>query len=293
MADNKLDFVVITGMSGAGKSQAANALEDIGYYCIDNIPPMLIPNIVDLGLRGGEPLSKIAVTADLRGGEMFDDVERVLDEILKRGITPRVLFLDASDEELIRRYKENRRSHPLSVSMNVSVAKALGMERQRLSKIKSRAMYVVDTTLLSSTQLKRRVDDLFTEDAAGMQVQVLSFGFKYGPCVDADLVFDVRCLPNPFYIDELREQTGLQAAVQDYVMSFPQSGALFSKISDLIRFSLPLYENEGKSQLVIAFGCTGGKHRSVTFAQRMAEVIKKENYHVLTDHRDIDKKRTV
>ncbi len=286
----KLDFIVITGMSGAGKSQASNAFEDMGYFCIDNIPPVLIPSIIDLGMRSGGKLSKIAVTTDLRGGEMFSEINNTLSLIKDRGITPYVLFLDASNEELIRRFKENRRVHPLSAKHNLSVIEAIEKERELLNEISLQSDYTIDTTYISCRQLKQQINNIFVSDANSQtRIQCMSFGFKYGSPRDADLVFDVRCLPNPYYIDELREQTGKNKAVADYVFGFTQARELLKKIEDFFDFTIPLYKEEGKSQLVIALGCTGGKHRSVLFAECLYKHLHQKGYIVSINHRDIEK----
>lgn len=288
--NTKLNFIVITGMSGAGKSEASNAFEDMGYFCIDNIPPVLIPSIIDLGMRSGGKLSKIAVTTDLRGGEMFSEINNTLNLIKDRGITPYVLFLDASNEELMRRFKENRRAHPLSSKHNLSVVEAIDKERELLNEIYLNADYSIDTTYISNRQLKQQINDIFVNDIGGQtRIQCMSFGFKHGSPRDADLVFDVRCLPNPYYIDELRDKTGKDKAIADYVFEFPQSKELLNKIQEFFDFTIPLYKEEGKSQLIIAIGCTGGKHRSVLFAECLYKYLSQKGYIVGINHRDIEK----
>ena len=286
----KLDLIIITGMSGAGKSQASKAFEDIGYFCIDNIPPVLIPSIIDLGERSGGKLSKIAVTTDLRGGELFNDIEGTLSLIKDRGIVPCVLFLDASNDELMRRFKENRRVHPLTAKMNLSVLEAIEKERELLSDIHFIANYSIDTTYISNKQLKQRLNDIFVnENDYHTSIQCMSFGFKYGSPRDADLIFDVRCLPNPYYLDDLRELTGKDKEIEDYVMSFSQSNELLQKIIDFFDFSIPLYKEEGKSQLVIAIGCTGGRHRSVLITEKLFAHLSSKGLNVSVNHRDIEK----
>lgn len=288
--NTKLDFVVITGMSGAGKSQAANAFEDNGYFCIDNIPPILIPSIIDLGMRSNEKISKIAVTTDLRGGEMFNEIEPTLNLIKERGINPCVLFLDASNDELMRRFSENRRVHPLATKLNLSLENAIEQERKMLSNIYNLADYSIDTTYISNKQLKQRINDIFSgKNGTHTTIQCMSFGFKYGTPRDADLIFDVRCLPNPYYVNELRELTGKDKAIADYVMDYPQSRELIKKITDFFDFTIPLYEEEGKGQIVIAIGCTGGRHRSVLFAELLYKHLKEKNYNISINHRDIEK----
>ena len=290
MADSEFNLIIVTGMSGAGKSLTANALEDIGFYCIDNIPPVLIPSIIDLEIKGNGQLSKIAVITDLRGGEMFDDIDDTIFKLRQRGINSRVLFLDASDSELSRRYKESRRSHPLSVSSNLSLEAAIRKERECLKAIRSKSDFIIDTTYYSIKQLKERLFDAFNIDKQSVfKIQVVTFGFKHGPCLDADLLFDVRCLPNPFYIDELRSLTGLDSRVSDYVMEFPQSQELVKRLKYLLEFLVPLYQNEGKSQLVIGVGCTGGKHRSVTVAKTLNDFLSDRGYNSYLTNRDINK----
>ena len=289
MENSKLELVIITGMSGAGKSLAADVFEDIGYYLIDNLPPVLIPSIIDLSSRQDE-LSKIAVVTDLRGGEMFNEINDTLDKIKERGISPKVLFLDASEAELIRRYRENRRVHPLAAASNISIAEAISIEKNRLEFIKNKADYVVDTTLLSVKQLRSQILDIFLDDQKNsMKIQCLSYGNKYGAAVEADIVFDVRCLPNPFYVEELRNHTGLEDSVKNYVMDSAESKEFLKKVLSLLEFSVPLYAKEGKSRLVIAVGCTGGKHRSVTIAQEIYSFLKSSGYDVAVSHRDIEK----
>ena len=291
MDGNKLELVIITGMSGAGKSTAANALEDIGFYCIDNIPPMLINSIIDISLRSNVNMSKIAVITDLRGYDMFDEIDNTIDSIEKRGIDPKIVFLDASDNDLIKRYKENRRLHPLCAKLNLSVADAIEHERLLLKKVRSYSEFIIDTTNCSSRQLRKRITDIFVDDTNtdNISIQCMSFGFKHGAPHDADLMFDVRCLPNPFYIDELRELTGLNTEVSSYVLGFKEAEEIYKKIEDFVDYTLPLYENEGKSQLVVAIGCTGGKHRSVTIVEKLFAHLKTRSQNVVCTHRDIDK----
>ena len=237
-----LDLIIITGMSGAGKSQASDALEDIGYYCIDNIPPVLIEAIVDLGSRGQKGLSKIAVITDLRGGEMFNEIEKTINSLKEKKIHPKVLFLDASDTELARRYRENRRIHPLSAANNISVSEAITLERENLLSIKARADYVIDTTFLSTRQLKLQILDIFLKDSKkSMKIQCISFGNKFGPFYDADLVFDVRCQPNPFYEESLKNLTGKDREVRDYIMEQEQSKEFVKRLLSLLEYSVPLY----------------------------------------------------
>lgn len=284
-----MELLIVTGMSGAGKSHAANALEDMGYYCVDNIPPAIIPAFVDFSSRGGN-LSKIAIVTDARGGDLFSDISDVLLNLKNNNIEYKILFLDSSDDVLIRRYKENRRKHPLSDKNNLSVSAAVIAEREMLKKIRSISDYVVDTSFISTAQLKAKLSDIFCINSGSvMKIQCKSFGFKYGVDTEADLVIDVRCLPNPFYIDELKTKTGLDSEVREYVLRTKESKNFYEKLINFIDSAVPLYIKEGKSQLVIATGCTGGKHRSVTFAELICKHLKENGYESSAVHRDIYK----
>ena len=286
-----MEFIFLTGMSGAGKSSAANAMEDLGFYCIDNIPPMLIPSFMDLAKKGELNLSKIAIVTDIRSGEAFKNIEKVFKKLSEDNVFYKIVFLDASDTELVRRYSETRRKHPLCDEYNLTIEQAVDKEREMLQKVRSMANFVIDTTSLKSGQLKKQLSSLFLgEGLTTINISCVSFGFKYGPAADANLLFDVRCLPNPFYIDELKPLTGLDEAVSSYVMSFEASKDFANRILNLIEYSLPLYKDEGKSQLVIAVGCTGGKHRSVTFAELIYKRLKELGYRVSVNHRDIEKR---
>lgn len=286
-----MKLLIVTGMSGSGKSQAANALEDMGYYCVDNIPPSIIPAFVELSNHGVSELEKLAIVTDVRGGEMFSQISEVLDSFKNSGITYKILFLDASDDVLVRRYKENRRNHPLTDRSNIPLAVAVSTERELLSKIRSEADYVVDTSRISVSALKSRISEMFLEDISeGMKIVCKSFGFKYGADAEADLVFDVRCLPNPFYIDELKTKTGMDKEVRDYVMSFDESLEYENRLKNLLEYIVPLYAKEGKSQLIISFGCTGGQHRSVTFAERFNDYLISAGYNSSCLHRDANTK---
>ena len=285
-----MELLIVTGMSGAGKSQAANALEDLGYYCVDNIPPSLIQAFVDLSKHGNSELNRLAIVTDVRGGELFSSINRVLDELTEKGVPYKILFLDATDEVLVRRYKENRRKLPLCTGSSLSVAEAVKKERKILQKLRMRADYIVDSSHLSNSQLKEHLSSVFFGNVNnGFLVQCMSFGFKYGPATDADIVVDVRCLPNPFYVAELRNLTGLDTRVQEYVLNGEESREYEKRLFAFIDYSLPLYCKEGKSQLIIAIGCTGGKHRSVTFAQRLCAHLCEAGYHCNAVHRDIMK----
>ena len=286
-----MELLIVTGMSGAGKSQAANALEDMGFYCVDNIPPAIIPSFVELSSRSGDELTKMAIVTDVRGGNMFDEIIEVLADLKLKNVNYKILFLDAADQILIRRYKENRRKHPLVSGENISLSAAVQKERQMLEKIHTEADFVVDTSYISISQLKEKLSNIFFESVEGvLKIQCKSFGFKYGTDTEADLVIDVRCLPNPFYVEELKEKTGLEEQVREYVMNSDESREFYNRLVNFIDCAVPLYAKEGKSQLVIAFGCTGGKHRSVTFAEFIAAHLKEQNFNCVTVHRDIQKR---
>ena len=285
-----MDFVIITGLSGAGKSRAIDTLEDIGFYCVDNMPPSLIPKFAELCFQSEGKVERVAIVTDIRGGDFFDDLFNELDYMKSRNVNYKILFLDASDSVLINRYKETRRRHPLTDMFNGSMEKAIKAERRILMPARERADFVIDTSLFTSQQLKQKIFSIFSENVAqGMLIDCTSFGFKYGIPPEADLVFDVRCLPNPFYIEKLKHKTGLDTEVKEYVMKFPQSIELQTKFNDLVTFLLPLYQEEGKSHLMIAFGCTGGKHRSVTFAEGLYSFLAAKGYRVTVNHRDITK----
>jgi len=284
-----MNFVIVTGLSGAGKSKTIEMLEDIDFVCVDNLPPKLIPAFGQI-LQKSEQDFKTAVVTDIRSGTGFKALFGSLDELKSMGIEYKIIFIDADEKTLVNRYKETRRKHPLLNKYNDSIKDAVRAEKEILEPVKQVSDFVIDTTHLSAKQLKDRVASLFLENLQQtMQIQCLSFGFKYGIPSDADLVFDVRCLPNPFYIEELKTKTGLDESVSSYVMQFDQSKELLSKLEDLIDYSVPLYREEGKSELVIAFGCTGGKHRSVTFAEAMFKHLKEKDLRVSVSHRDITK----
>ena len=285
-----MDFLIVTGLSGAGKSRAVDALEDIGFYCVDNVPPQLISKVAEICLAGTSKIRRVAVVTDLRGGDMFYGLFEELDQMRDKGLTYKLLFLDASDAELIRRYKETRRRHPLAEVVSGGIAEAIRSERVLLRPARERADYVIDTTHLSANELKQRMNNIFLDSIQNsMLINVMSFGFKYGSPSEADLVFDVRCLPNPFYVDALKPKTGLDAEVREYVMDSDNSRELLEKLRDLVGFLVPLYQKEGKSQLIIGVGCTGGKHRSVTFAEALYQFLAERGYNVRVVHRDISK----
>lgn len=286
-----MQLLIITGMSGSGKSCVMDVMEDIGYYCIDNIPPKLISRFVDICRKSDSRINKIAVAVDIRTGDMFAEIFRSWQSLKENeNLDVKVLFIEANDEVIVKRYKETRRRHPLDDKFSGNLHEAIGYERMQLSQLREIADYYIDTSELSSGQLKEQVKEIFLNRSSdSLSIKVMSFGFKYGVSTESDLVFDVRCLPNPYYVESLRNHTGCDGCVRDYVMSFEQSRELFSKLEDLIDYLIPLYVHEGKSQLVIAFGCTGGKHRSITFAELMARHLSEKKYKVQKYHRDITK----
>lgn len=287
-----MNLLVVTGLSGAGKSMAVNALEDIGFFCIDNIPAGLMPRLIDFALQGENQLSRVAVVLDVRGLRTARDVDKALAALDEKQVDCEILFLDASDEVIQRRYKETRRQHPLTISEGLPIREAIARERQMLTPLRERAKYVIDTSMLTTAQNRERVCSLFlNKGQTGMSLMVVSFGFKYGVPQEADLVFDVRCLPNPFYVPELKNLTGLDQPVVDYVMQSPESQEFLRRIESFLGYALPLYVKEGKSQLMIAVGCTGGKHRSITFARKIGEFCQKLGYAPSVQHRDA--KRTM
>ena len=286
-----MELLIVTGLSGAGKSQVGNALEDMGFYCVDNVPPAVIPAFVDMSEQSKGNLGKIALVTDVRGGQLFEGITDVLEDLDAREIKYKILFLDASDEVIIRRYRENRRQHPLNKEGKLSVGEAVKEERKALEKIRNRADFIIDTSHTSLAQLKQKVTSLFFFFFSdSLKIQCKSFGFKYGSDRENDLIFDVRCLPNPFYDEALKEKTGLEKEVRDYVLSTEESREFLKKIIDFLEFSIPLYIKEGKSQLTVAFGCTGGKHRSVTFAELVGNALKEKEYNCSIVHRDILKR---
>lgn len=288
-----MNFLIVTGLSGAGKSLAMNALEDIGFFCIDNIPANLLPKLVEFSLQSENPLQRIAIVFDIRGAKSAQDIRETLAELDEKQAAYKVLFLDARSEVLERRYKETRRRHPISIASQLPVDEALAQERAILAPLYERADYKIDTSVFSTAQLKDRVISLFVEKSSdAMALTVTSFGFKYGQPKEADIVFDVRCLPNPFYIPELKTKTGLDKEVVDYVMQFEEAKGLLERMEELLRFSLPLYVKEGKSQLTVAVGCTGGKHRSITFAILLAEFAASLGYKPVVEHRDVARTHT-
>ncbi|WP_337794756.1 RNase adapter RapZ [Ruminococcus bicirculans (ex Wegman et al. 2014)] len=283
-----MQFVIITGMSGSGKSSAVNVLEDIGYYCVDNMPPELIPKFANICSQSDGKIDKVAFVVDIRGGDLFLKLQDTVKQLQGEGVSLKILFLDSSDDVIVRRYKETRRKHPFDEVSYGNIRKAIETEREILRPIKAQADFYIDTSRSSTAQFKERLYSIFLGNNEFMHIDVQSFGFKFGAMSEGDLVFDVRCLPNPFYVPELKNKTGLDKDVYDYVLSFDEAKVLLGKLTDLIDYLIPLYEKEGKSQLVIAFGCTGGKHRSVTFAEAVAEHLRKQGHRIRITHRDIN-----
>lgn len=282
-------LIIVTGMSGAGKSHAVQVLEDIGYFCIDNIPPVLIPKFAELCIKGGERVRHVALIADIRGGQFFDAMSQSLKELQEQGVDYEIVFIEASDQALIRRYKETRRVHPLAPHSRIS--QGIAEERRRLATLRKQADFIIDTSNLRPKELKEILVKKYAinDGKKNMNVTVVSFGFKHGMPIDADIVDDVRFLPNPYYIEEYRHKSGRVPAVRDYVESFPITAAFKEKWFDMIDFLLPNYEREGKSQLVIAVGCTGGMHRSVCMAEAMYKHLKETGVDVTIEHRDLYK----
>ena len=282
-------FVIVTGMSGAGRGSVLKMLEDIGYFCVDNLPVRLIPDFTKVLEEDGEAYEQVALGIDIRNLEGLAALDKILDALDAEGYHYEILFLDADSNVLVKRYKETRRNHPLALQGRVD--KAIGAERIELAVVKKRADYILDTSHMLIRELKHEIDRIFLgeEKYENFFVTILSFGFKYGIPEDSDLVFDVRFLPNPFYIPELKPLTGNDRAVYDYVMAAEQSGIFQRQLFDMLKFLIPGYITEGKNQIVISIGCTGGKHRSVTMARALEEQMKALPYTVKVEHRDIKK----
>ena len=282
-----MEFVIISGLSGAGKSKAASIMEDMGFFCVDNLPAPLIPKFAELGAGSSGEYDRVVLVTDIRGGTRFDGLFQALDGLRTMKCGYRILFMEASDQAIIQRYKETRRSHPLAEECG-SLKEAIGLERRVLEPVKERADWVIDTSGLSTRALREKLLRLFSRGTEGsMEVRVLSFGFKHGIPAEADLVFDVRFLPNPFYVAELRPLTGLDGRVRDYALSAPQSQEFLKKLTDFVVYLLPRYVEEGKASLTVAVGCTGGHHRSVAVAHALAETVRGLNYPVSESHRDM------
>lgn len=288
-----MDLLIVSGLSGAGKSVAMNALEDIGFFCIDNIPAGLLPSITAFSKAGDNQLQRVALSMDVRGCHSRESIEQALEQLDQQGVRYEILFLDAPDEVLMRRYSETRRRHPISIAEGISTREAFLKERQILEPLRERANYTINTALLSTAQNKERICNLFLQNGGAkqaMRLTIMSFGFKFGIPPESDLVLDVRCLPNPFYVPELKHKTGLDQEVVDFVMSHPEAEELLRRYENFLEYALPLYVKEGKSQLTIAVGCTGGKHRSITFARKIAVYCEKLGYTPGVQHRDVTRK---
>ena len=289
-----MKMIIVTGMSGAGKSTALNVLEDEGYYCVDNMPISLIPKFAELANAGEDGYSNIAIGVDIRSGHALAELDSVLDDMLNKHFNYTILFLESSDEVLVKRYKETRRTHPLAMDDHDRIDNVIKLERDELKFLKKRADVIIDTSQMLTRELKAELEGIFFDDKnfKNLFVTVLSFGFKYGIPADADLVFDVRFLPNPYYVDELRPLTGLDDEVFNYVMASDTAKAFADKLEDMIRFLIPNYIKEGKTSLVIGIGCTGGKHRSVTIARELfSRLSKSDEYGIRLEHRDAEKDR--
>ena len=283
-----MKFILISGLSGAGKSKAASFLEDMGYYVVGNMPAALIPTFAELCMAGQGQYDRVALVTDIRGGQTFDGLFSALDQLHEMGCDYKILFVEATLETIVKRYKETRRIHPLAKNGR-SLAEAVRVERTALEPVRQRAEYIVDTSALSTAKLRGEMLRLFGEGdgAPAMSVSVISFGFKYGIPIEADLVFDVRFLPNPYYIAELRDQTGLDDGVRDFVFGYQQTRDFMKHLENLMGFLLPLYVEEGKTALVIGVGCTGGHHRSVAVTRALADFIRQKGYSAAENHRDM------
>lgn len=281
-----MKFTIVTGLSGSGKTRVVRYLEDMGYFCIDNMPPVLIPKFSEMLSSMNGKFSNVALVVDIRVGEMINTLLEETEVLRKTGYDVTILFMNADDNTIVKRYKESRRSHPLENANGLLAS--IQAERKILSKLLTEADYVIDTSNLSNSDLLDEIKEIFaSKESMDIEINVMSFGFKYGIPVDADLVFDVRCFPNPFYIDELKPKTGNDKEVQDYVMSFPKAVTFMDKLNDMMEFMIPLYIEEGKVSLTIAIGCTGGKHRSVTMANKLAEHLQELHYNAKVSNRDI------
>ncbi len=281
-----MKLVIVTGMSGAGKSTAMKMMEDMGFFCVDNLPIPLLGKFIDLS---GD-MQKVAICMDARNGQALDEIRTELRALTQRHIRYKILFLDSEDEVLVKRYKETRRSHPLAPDERVD--KGIALEREKLAYLKARADYIIDTSHLLTRELLAELQKIFIQkqDFQNLVVTILSFGFKYGLPTDADMVMDVRFLPNPYYVEGLRAKTGNDPEIRDYVMQFEEAGIFLDKLEDLLAFLIPNYISEGKTQLVIAIGCTGGKHRSVTLSNALYERLSQnQGYGLKIEHRDLEK----
>ena len=285
-----MKFVIVTGMSGAGKSTALKMLEDMGYFCVDNLPIALLPKFAELAHAPGSDISQVAVGVDIRNGRSLDEMASVLENLKASGVAYQILYLEASDEVLVKRYKETRRAHPLAKQGRVE--DGIRLEREKLLYLKENATYILDTSQLLTRELKKALEQILVEEKnfKNLMITVLSFGFKYGIPNDCDLVFDVRFLPNPYYVDGLKYKTGNDEEVQDFVMGYEISHIFLGKLVDMLNFLIPNYILEGKNQLVIGIGCPGGKHRSVTLANKLFEALSdRSEYGVRLEHRDVSR----
>ncbi|MDI3480535.1 MAG: RNase adapter protein RapZ [Tepidanaerobacteraceae bacterium] len=286
-----IKFIIITGLSGAGRTLALKVFEDHGYFCVDNLPPALIPTFAELCKESRKRINKIALVIDIRGRDFFDSLFESLKIMRDTGYSYKILFLEASDEVLIKRFKESRRRHPLAPEGRI--IEGIASERKKMIKLKQEADCIIDTSYKTPGQLKEEIVRNFIESGKeeALVINIVSFGFKQGIPIDADLVFDVRFMPNPYYVDKLRPLSGEDPEVRDYVMKWPESRQFMDKLNDLIEFLIPHYIKEGKSQLVIAIGCTGGRHRSIAVANELSARLKSAHHKVIVDHRDINKDR--
>lgn len=290
MADRStppIQLVVITGLSGAGKTEAMRAFEDMNYYCIDNLPPALIPTVATLCRQASGGVSRVAVVIDIRGGEFFDSALQSLDALANSGIPYHILFLEADEETLVRRYRESRRRHPLAPQGRV--VEGIAEERRRLMSLRARADRIVDTSGIDRYALRKKLREMYAGDSQrnGLQVTLLSFGFKHGLPMDADMVFDLRLLPNPYYEPSLRPLTGLDPAVREYVLGSPQGRMVLEQLANHLDNMLPLYEASGREHLLVTIGCTGGRHRSVVMVEELAARLRKKFPNLTVQHRDI------
>lgn len=283
-----MEIAIITGLSGAGKSAAVSLLEDLGFNCVDNMPPVFISKFIEVCSSASNKFDKIGIVVDSRAGALFDDFVSELDRLDESEVKINLIYLEATNETLIKRYKETRRRHPL-IEYTGTLIDAVNKEREMLYPIRQRADYVIDTSLMSSKSLREQLCKVFCNNESGLHITSISFGQKYGAQTDVDMLFDVRCLPNPYYDLNLRHMTGLDDEVYNYVFSFNSSKEYYNRIFDMISSLLPQFEYEGKTNLTVGFCCTGGKHRSVSFARKFADEIQKTGYSVTVIHRDIDK----
>lgn len=281
-----MEVVIITGMSGAGKSASSDIFEDLGYYTLDNMPPSLLLSFIDLTTRSKKKINKIACVVDIRGGEFFADLMKSITLLKNQSINVKILYLDASDEILIRRYKEHRRPHPLAVNGNIS--EGIANERELLSEVRNSADSIINTSNLTLGELRRKILSAFSlkDVDTKLAISVVSFGFKHGILLDADLIFDVRFLPNPYYIEKLKKSSGLNTDIKEYVFGFEEANEFLDKLVDMMEFLIPKYSKEGKTNLVIGIGCTGGKHRSVAIAQALTTRLEGNGEKVYVSHRD-------